>query len=556
MIRICCKNTHTSADFQEGTTLLDALSAFPFEQPYPIVSVKVNNVVEGLMFRVFNNRTVEYLDVRDMNGMRMYGLSLCFLLAKAVCDLFPDARLYVEHPISNGFFCNLRKSDLSPVTATDIEQLKLRMKEIVASDFPFRRHEVPTEEAIGLFQSLGLADKLKLVETCGEVYTDYYTLDDMPDYYYARLLPSTRYLTVWDLKALHDGLLLCLPDRGQPDRVAPFVDQPKTFEQFNENLHWNIIMGLNNAGDVNRAVLQGRASELIQVSEALQEKKIVRIAEDIDRRFRSQRPCRVVLITGPSSSGKTTFCRRLSIQLKACGLEPFSFSTDDYFVNRVDTPKLADGSYDFDNFETVDHAALERDVQRLMDGEEVSFPEYNFVKGVREYNGKNFRMSANTVLVIEGIHALNPLLVQGIDDTFKYKVFVSNLTGISLDDHNWIPTCDVRLLRRIVRDANKGAFSARETIAQWPSVSAAEEKWIYPFQEQADAMFNSSYLIEFAVLRNHAIPILASVPRNCDAYCEAHRLLHFMHYFVPVSDHEIPSTSLLREFLGGSSFKV
>ena len=556
MISIYCKNTQTDRAFPEGTTLLEALPYFHFDQPYPIVSAKVNNVAEGLKYRAFKDVTVEFVNVCDSNGMRVYGLSLCFLLAKAVRDLFPDARLYFEHPVSNGYYCNLRKPDMRWVTRDEIKRLVSRMKELVADDLPYHRHEVHQGEAADLFASIGLLDKLKLVETCGEEYAYYYTLDDMPDYYYSRLLPSTRYLTVWGLEAYQEGMLLRLPDQKDPDRLASFVDQPKTFAQFSEILHWNIIMGLNNAGDVNQAVIRGRASELIQVSEALQEKKIVRIAEYIDRRFRSEQPCRVVLVTGPSGSGKTTFCRRLGIQLKACGLQPLSFSTDDYFVNRVDTPKLPDGSYDFDNFETVDHCTLERDVISLLEGEEVEFPEYDFVTGRREYKGKRLQLKANTILVIEGIHALNPMLLPKLSDKDKYKVFVPNLTSISLDDHNWIPTGDVRLLRRVVRDASKGAFSARETITQWPNVCSAEEKWITPFQEEADAMFNSSYLIEFAVLCNYATPILESVPKESAEYCETHRLLHFMHYFVAVPDNEIPSTSLLREFLGGSSFKV
>ena len=332
------------------------------------------------------------------------------------------------------------------------------------------------------------------------------------------------------------------------------MDQPKTFEMFNENLRWNIIMRLNTVGDVNLALRDGQASELIQVAEALQEKKIIQIAEEIDRRYRSENKVRMVLITGPSSSGKTTFCKKLSVQLKACGLRPISVSTDDYFVNREDTPRLPDGSFDFDNFDTVDHRMMQEDLKKVLAGQEVAVPEYNFVTGKREYNGKKLKLDEGSILLVEGIHALNPALTFGIEDSSKFKIFINTLTSTSLDYHNWIPTSDNRLLRRIVRDYNKGAFTARESISQWPMVRAAEEKWIYPFQENADAMFNSAYLLEFAVLRNHAEPILASVPKNCPEYSEAHRLLKFIHYFTPVSDREIPPTSMLREFLGGSSF--
>ena len=369
-------------------------------------------------------------------------------------------------------------------------------------------------------------------------------------------MPSAGYLKVWGLEPYGDGLLLRVPDKKNPLELAKKFDQPKTYEMFAEKVHWDVIMRLSNAGDVNKAILKGHASELIQVSEALQEKKIVKIAEEIDSRFRAEKdPIRLVLITGPSSSGKTTFCKRLSVQLLACGLHPISFSTDDYFVNRVDTPLLPNGQYDFDNIKAVDCALLEDHLQRLMRGERVEVPEYNFVTGKREYNGKKLKLQNDCVLIIEGIHALNPLLTEKIPDTAKFKIFISALTSISLDDHNWIPTHDNRLLRRIIRDYNKGAYTAVETIRMWPNVCEAEEQWILPFQETADVMFNSALNIEFAVLRTHAEIILASVPKNCPEYSEAHRLLKFIHYFIPVSDKEIPPTSIMREFVGGSSFK-
>jgi uridine kinase len=555
MIRIYCKNTGTAQNFPEGISLLEVLSAFEFEKPYPIVSAKVNNVSQGLKFKVYNNKDIEFLDLRDSSGMRVYCRSLFFLLCKAARDVFPDGRIYLEHPISNGYYCNFNKVDGSETTLEDVARIRARMQEIVDEDLAFHRYEVHTDEAVRIFRERGYADKVKLFETSGTVYTDYYTLGDTPDYYYGRLVPSAGYIKVWGLEPYHGGMLLRVPDPHDPIALRPFVEQPKTFEMFNENLRWNIITHLNTVGDVNHACLRGNASELIQVSEALQEKKIVQIAEEIDRRFRrEQDPVRLVLITGPSSSGKTTFCRRLSIQLKACGIRPISFSTDDYFVNRVETPKLPDGSYDFDNFDTVDHDMLQADLLKLLAGETVDVPEYNFKTGIREYNGKKLKLRSGSVLLLEGIHALNPRLTDQIPESVKFRIFISTLTSISLDNHNWIPTSDNRLLRRIVRDYNKGAFSARETIAQWPNVRAAEAKWINPYQENADMMFNSSYLIEFAVLRNHAEPILASVPQDCPEYAEAHRLLKFIHYFTPVPDKEIPPTSLLREFVGGSLY--
>ena len=545
MVQVYCKNTQETKRFPEGTSLLQMLSEFDCHRPYPIVSAKVNNVSQGLKFKVYQNKDIEFIDVRESSGMRVYCRSLCFLLYKAASDMFPGSKLYMEHPISHGYFCHLRKADDTEISAQDLVVLERRMKELVEKDMPFHRYDVQTERAIKEFRKAGYEDKVKLLETSGEAYTDYYTLGETSDYYYGKLVPSTGYLKVWGIMPYHDGLLLQLPSREDPSKVADFVDQPRTYEIFKEALRWNIIMGLATVGDVNEAFLHGRASEL------LQEKKIVKIAEEIDRRYRSEHPLKVVLITGPSSSGKTTFCKRLSVQLKACGLKPMSMSTDDYFVNRADTPKFPDGSYDFDNFDTVDHALMESHIMQLIGGEEVNVPEYNFVTGLREYNGKRLKLGEGCILLIEGIHALNPDLTSDIPESAKFKIFINTLTGANLDNHNWIPTSDNRLLRRIVRDYNKGAFTARESISNWQNVLDAEEKWIYPFQETADVMFNSAYLIEFAVMKNHAEPILRTVPQNCAEYAEAHRLLKFIHYFTPVPDKEIPATSLLREFIGG-----
>jgi uridine kinase len=552
MVQVYCKNTKESKRFPEGTSLLQMLSEFDCHRPYPIVSAKVNNVSQGLKFKVYQNKDIEFIDVRESSGMRVYCRSLFFLLYKACCDVLPGSKLYVEHPISHGYFCHIRKADDSPISPEDIQNLSAYMQELVKKDLPFHRYDVQTEKAIKEFKKAGAEDKVRLMQTSGEAYTDYYTLGDTADFYYGKLVPSTGYLTVWGLQSYHDGVLLQVPSWEDPSRVADYVDQPRTFEMFTEALRWNIIMGLNTVGDVNEAILSGRASELIQIAEALQEKKIVKIAEEIERRYNNKEtPLQVVLITGPSSSGKTTFCKRLSVQLKACGLHPMSVSTDDYFVNREETPRFPDGSYDFDNFETVDHNLMESDIMKLIAGEEVSVPEFNFVTGLREYNGKKLKLEAGRILLIEGIHALNPQLTGKIPESAKFKIFINTLTGTLLDDHNSIPTSDNRLLRRIVRDYNAGAFTAQQSISNWQNVLNAEEKWIYPYQETADAMFNSAYLIEFAVLKNHAEPILRSVHQNCAEYAEAHRLLKFIHYFIPVPDKEIPATSLLREFIGG-----
>ena len=555
MVKIHCVNTGTTSDFTEGTTLLDMLKVFSpdIDLKYPIIAAKVNNVCQGLKYRAFNSRQVEFLDYTSYAGRSVYCSSLCFLLCKAAKDVIEDCRIVLRRPISKGYFCTLETPDGQALTQEKLDLVGAKMKEIVDADIPFRRHEVLTEDAIELFRSLGYEDKVRLLETSAELYTKYYTLEGTPDYYYEALVPSTGYLKVWGLSLYKNGMLLRVPNRHNPEELAPFVEQPRTFEVFSENLRWNKIMGLDNVGDVNHACKRGEAGNLIKIAEALQEKKIVQIAEEIERRMQSDNPLRIVLITGPSSSGKSTFCKRLSIQLMACGLHPISFSTDDYFVNRLDTPRLPDGSFDFDNFDTVDHDYLQSDVLKLLAGETVDVPEYNFVTGLREYNGRKLRLEPGMVLLIEGIHALNPKLTDMVPDDVKYRIFINTITSISLDNHNCIPTSDNRLIRRIVRDFNKGAFTAQESIMHWPNVRRSEVQWIYPYQECADVLFNSSYIVEFPVIRPYAERILMTVPKNCPEYAEVHRLMKFLSYFTPVSDKDVPATSLLRSFIGGSS---
>ena len=553
MIKIYCVNTGTTQTFSEGMTLMEMLPSFNIKSKYPIIAAKVNNVTQGLKYRAFNSRQVEFLDYTTYIGRSVYCNSLCFLLCKAARDVFPGCRVVLRRPISKGYFCSVLKADQTVLSYSDMDRITSRMRELVEADLPFRRHEVPTEEAIKIFGDMGYDDKVKLLLTTGDVYVNYYTLDGTPDHYYEALLPSTGYMKVWELSMYKGGLLLRVPNRHKPEELAPFCEQSKTFEVFSENLKWNRIMGLDNVGDVNLACQRGEAGDLIRIAEALQEKKVVQIAEEIERRVNQEDPVKLVLITGPSSSGKSTFCKRLSIQLKACGIRPISFSTDDYFVNRLDTPRLPDGSFDFDNFDTVDHVYLQSDVVKLLNGETVEVPEYNFVTGLREFNGKKLKMEPGSILLIEGIHALNPRLTDQVPESAKYRIFINTITSISLDDHNCIPTSDNRLLRRIVRDFNKGAFTARESIMHWPNVRRSEVQWIYPYQECADVLFNSAYLVEFAVLRAHAERILMTVPKNCPEYSEAHRLKKFLSYFVPVSDKEVPSTSMLRGFIGGSS---
>lgn len=475
MLQIRCTNNNQTKSFTEGSSLLEIFPEFGLDFKHPVVSAKVNNTSQGLKFRLWQNRDVEFVDVCNPSGMRAYIRSLCFVLYKAAQDVFPGCKLFIEHPISRGYYCNFVRNfknitAKSPenkrgLTAEEVERVRQRMQEIISLDMPFRRNEAPTEEAIRIFKERGFTDKVRLLETSEKVYTDYYTLGDTVDYYYGALVPSAGYLKVFGLEQYGEGMLLRVPDKNNPEQLAEMIPQPMTFDVYKEQVKWNVIMRLSNAGDVNKACQNGRAPELIQVSEALQEKKIVKIAEEIEQRYREQN-LKVVLITYSSSSGKTTFCKRLSIQLLACGLRPISFSTDDYFVNRVDTPLLPNGQYDFDNSEAVDHNLLGEHLVQLLEGKEVEVPEYNFTTGMREWNGKKLRIKDKHILIIEGIHALNPRLTENIPESNKYKIYTSALTNVSLDDHNWIPTRDNRLLRRIIRDYNKGAFSARETIKQ------------------------------------------------------------------------------------------
>lgn len=548
MLQICCKNNNIIKEFAIGSSLLDIYNGFNLNFPYGVVSAKVNNRVEGLNFRVFNNKDVEFLDVRDSSGMRTYVRSLCFILCKAVEEIFPDGKILLEHPMSKGYFCNLRIG--RPVTLEDVAKIKARMKEIVAENIPFYRTECHTTEAVRIFSERGMTDKVKLLETSGSLYTFYYTLGDTVDYYYGSLLPKTGSVRLFDIVKYYDGVLLRIPNRENPNVLEDVVKQEKMFEVFKEYIKWLDIVGLSNVGDVNVACNEGHATDLINVSEALQEKKISHIADEIYRRGN----VRMILISGPSSSGKTTFSKRLSIQLMTNGLRPYPISLDNYFVNREDTPKDENGNYDYESLYALDLEFFNEQLQALIRGEEVELPRFNFTTGKREFKGDKLKIDEHTILILEGIHALNPELTPHIPAEKKYKAYVSALTTMSLDDHNWIPTTDNRLLRRIIRDYNYRGYSAQETISRWPSVRAGEDKWIFPYQENADVMFNSSLLFEFAVLRRHAEPILTTVPRNCPEYSEAYRLLKFIKYFVPIQDSEITPTSLLREFLGGSSF--
>ncbi|MEG2149825.1 MAG: nucleoside kinase, partial [Bacteroidaceae bacterium] len=518
-IQICCKNNNIYKKFTIGSSLLDIYNGFNLNFPFGVVSAKVNNRVEGLNFRVYNNKDVEFLDVRDSSGRRTYVRSLCFVLCKAVEDIFPEGKIRLEHPISKGYYCNLRIG--RPFNLEDVIRIKQRMNEIIAEDIPFRRVECQIEEAVRLFNERGMTDKVKLLETSGALYTYYYKLGETIDYYYGSLLPSTGYLMLFDVVKYYDGILLRIPNKDNPAILEEVLKQEKMLEVFTEYLRWNDILELSNVGDFNVACNEGFATDLINVSEALQEKKIAKIADDIYYRGENGNRVKLVLISGPSSSGKTTFSKRLSIQLMTNGLKPYPISLDNYFVNREDTPKDEKGDYDYESLYALDLAFFNTQLSALLAGEEIDLPTYNFSLGKREFKGNKLRINEHTVLILEGIHALNPELTPQIAAANKFKIYVSALTTISLDDHNWIPTTDNRLLRRIIRDYNYRGYSAKETIARWSSVREGEDKWIFPYQENADAMFNSALLFELAVLRMHAEPILTSVPRNCPEYSEA-----------------------------------
>ncbi|MCD7972753.1 MAG: nucleoside kinase [Candidatus Azobacteroides sp.] len=548
-IEIFCKNINKKINIPVGSDLLSVYNSLDFKLPFQIANAKVNNKTEGLSYRVYNKKTVEFIDISTSSGMRTYVRSLCFTLYKAVSELYEDAQLFLQHPVSKGYYCDLQIG--RTVDDSDIIRIKKRMQEIIDENLPFKRVECLTEEAIKLFDSHKMYDKSKLLKTVGSLHTHYYCLGNLVDFYYGSLLPSTGYLYLFDIRKYNGGLLLVIPNRNTLTELEEVSEQPKMLEVFQENLKFNTILGMRNIGDLNEAVEKKKPiSVLIKVSEALHEKMIASIAEEIARKDK-----KVVLISGPSSSGKTTFSKRLSIQLMTNLKNPIAISLDNYFVEREKTPLDEFGEYDYESLFALDMMLFNNDLQRLLNNEEVEMPTYNFTTGKREYNGHKLKIKDNSVLVLEGIHALNPELTKQIPEEIKYGVYVSALTTIAIDNHNWIPTTDNRLIRRIIRDYGFRGYSAQETIRRWDSVRRGEEKWIFPYQENADAMFNSALLFEFPVLRRYAEPILENVKQNCPEYAEAYRLLKFLRYFVLIPIDEIPQTSLLREFFGGSSFE-
>ncbi|MBR3950755.1 MAG: nucleoside kinase [Bacteroidaceae bacterium] len=552
-ISIYCCNTGLNIDVEGGESLLSIYNRIGLSMPHGAITARVNNKSESLNFRIYNTCDVEFVDISDASGMRVYERSLSFVLYKAVHDLFPGVSLRIEHSISNGKYCLLGDAQ-APVAVDKVDAIRTRMREIIDKDYPFEKKMAHTSDVVKIFEQQGLTQKVDLLNTIGDLYTDYYELDGLADMYYSWLAPSTGCLKVFDLQPFANGMLLLPPDKSNLSQPAKPINQSKMLEAFDKYNTFNQIIGLSGVGRLNRAIEEDKASVLIQVAEALHEKQIAAIADEIAALF-NQGGARIVLISGPSSSGKTTFSKRLSVQLMTNRLMPAAISLDDYFVNRVDTPVDEWGEYDYESLYALDLQRFNSDLQRLLKGELVSLPTYDFKSGSRVEGVKSMQLTPNTVLILEGIHALNPELTASIPQAQKYGIYASALTSLSIDDHNCIPSTDNRLLRRIVRDAKTRGVSPKDTIARWPSVRRGEDKWIFPYQENAHAMFNSSLLFELAVIRDYAMPVLRTVPRNCPEYAEAARLLKFLHYFRSLPEKEIPPTSLLREFLGGSSFK-
>lgn len=548
-IQIRCKNNKKSIYATIGSTLSDVFKQLNLKMPYNTVCAKVNNKVEGMNFRLYHNADVEFLDMTSGSGSRNYTRTLFFILCKAVHDLFPRSYVVIDIPVSNGYYVDINIE--REVTIDDVSQIRQRMQEIIDAAMPIKRHEVPTEEAIQMFSQKGDEAKAKLLKSAGSLYTTYYQIDDYVDYYYGSLLTNTSQIYLFGLEKYYDGLLLRIPDLKNPDVLPEMTRQDKMFSIFKEQHQWQNIVGVRTVGDFNEIVEAGGGTDLINVSEALQEKKISRIADEIA----SRKDVKLILLAGPSSSGKTTTCKRLSIQLVANGLKPLQISLDDYFINRVQTPLDENGEYDYESIYALNLELINEQFNALFRGEEVELPKYDFQLGVSKPSGKKVRMQENNVLVVEGIHALNPELTAHIPENQKYRVYVSALTTILLDDHNYIPTTDNRLLRRIIRDYKYRGVDARDSIHRWPSVRSGENKWIFPFQENADAVFNSAMLFELAVIKQQAEPLLEQVPENCEEYSEAYRLRKFLKYIRPIPNKDIPPTSLLREFLGGSSFR-
>lgn len=551
-ISLFCTNLDRYIEVEGGTTLASLADEYSAELGFKAICARVNNKTEALDYAVYQPKLIEFQSRTMGSGPRVYTRSLCMMLYRAVARLLPDAKLRIEHSISHGYYCCL--SGRNEVDEATVAAILAEMRRMSDADMPFVRKQMLTKDVCAIFREQGLDDKVELLETTHPLYTVFYTLDGLSDSYYGALAPSTGHIDTFDIVKYHRGFLMLPFDPAEPSVPATPVLQEKMYRAFTDYLAFNHIIGVHNVGRLNDCVAHRRAADIINVAEALHEKSIARISEEIARRY-AEGGARIVLIAGPSSSGKTTTTKRLGIQLMTNLLKPVLISLDDYFVDRERSPRDADGDYDYESLYALDLEQFNKDLNDILDGKEVELPSYNFELGQRQYKGNRIRLEENSILLIEGIHGLNPELTSHIEERMKYRVYVSALTTLSIDDHNWVPTTDNRLLRRIIRDHKYRGTSAEETIRRWPSVRRGEEKWIFPFQENADAMFNSSLIFELGVMKDYAENILRTVPNDVPEYAEAYRLRKFLSYFLPIGMHLIPSTSLLREFLGGSSFK-
>ncbi len=553
-ITIYCKNVRQYYHIPCGTSLLEVYKIVGLQLPYPVIAARVNYKVQNLNFLVYKPKDIEFIDASCESGMRCYVRTLCMVMARAVHELWPNYDLRIEHPISKGYYCTIRgqKGEKMPITPELVNQLKAQMWKLIREDHPIVTEERQTKEVIRLFGER-LDGEANLFETLGNPYCRYYRMDDYIDYYTGALMPSTGYINIFEVEPYHQDMLLRIPCRHQPTRLEDMCVQDKMFDIFKEYMGWNKLLHIGNVGEFNKACKNQKSFEMIKLSEALHEKKVGQIADMIANR-EGGRP-KFVLISGPSSSGKTTFSKRLTIQLMVNGIRPVVISMDNYFVNREDTPRDNNGDWDFEDVHAIDIPLFQQQLKELLDGETIKLPFYNFETGKREYRGNTLQLHDDNIVILEGLHALNPQLTPDIPHSAKFKIYVSSLTTVNLDNHNWIPTTDVRLLRRIIRDYRYRGYNARETIARLDSVRRGEDRWVYPYQEEADVMFNSALLFELAVLKRHAEPILDEVPKYCDEYTTAHRLLKELSYFESIPEREIPPTSFLREFVGGSSFR-
>ena len=550
-IKVTCLNNKLSKEYPHGISLKEIIEDMKIELKYDILGARVNNLVRELCYRVYNPKFIEFFDITDIDGFRMYQRSLSFVLMKAVRDLFPKAKLRIEHSISKGFYCELVKNP--PLQAEEVLKIADRMREIIKADLPFKRKQLPTQEAIKIFEENGLIEKVRLFKTRPTLFTSVYMLDNQEDYFYGYLVPSTGYLKIFDLLPYYDGMLLRFPSQEHPEELGEVIEQQKLFEIFQEYKDWGEILGVGTIGSINEAIKNKKASELIKVSEALHEKKVAQIADKISK----QGDVKLVLIAGPSSSGKTTFSKRLAIQLKVLGINSFPISTDNFFVDRERTPTDENGDYDFESLYALDLDLFANVMNSLIAGKPTQIPYFDFQDGKTFYKDEPpVTLGKNGVLIVEGIHGLNPELSKNIDDKFKFKIYVSALTTLGIDSHNRIPTTDNRLIRRMIRDYQYRGYSPVDTLKRWASVVRGEKKNIFPYQENADVMFNSALLYELSILKKYAEPLLKMVPETEKEYAEARRLIKFLSYFVTCNnDDEIPPTSILREFLSGSSFK-